>query len=91
MSRMSDLDLMVREGERTPDDFIDRGFTRNEAEALAEAAGWQKCAPSCSGSDVFETEHGVEHQACDFCAYLNAPTLRPPDLDGFYTAYETAR
>jgi hypothetical protein len=32
---MSDLDLMVREGERTAEDFIGRGFDARTARAMA--------------------------------------------------------
>lgn len=36
MSKMSDLDLMVREGERTAEDFEARGFDPETAEAMAD-------------------------------------------------------
>ena len=35
MSRMSDLDLMVREGARTAGDFIKRGYDARTARAMA--------------------------------------------------------
>jgi isoaspartyl peptidase/L-asparaginase-like protein (Ntn-hydrolase superfamily) len=35
MSRMSDLDLMVQDGERTAEDFIARGFDARTARAMA--------------------------------------------------------
>lgn len=35
MGKMSDLDLMVREGERTSGDFIKRGFDARTARAMA--------------------------------------------------------
>ena len=35
MSKMSDLDLMVREGERTAVDFIRRGYDARTARAMA--------------------------------------------------------
>ncbi len=47
MSRMSDLDLMVREGERTSTDFIRRGFDARTARAMACLA--RKCP--CSTPD----------------------------------------
>jgi hypothetical protein len=34
MSKMSELDLMFREGDRTAEDFIARGFGVKEAEAM---------------------------------------------------------
>ncbi len=36
MSKMSDLDLMVREGERTAEDFIRRGYDARTARAMAD-------------------------------------------------------
>jgi hypothetical protein len=36
MSKMSDLDLMVREGDRTAEDFIARGIDARTARAMAE-------------------------------------------------------
>ena len=36
MSVMSDLDLMVRDGERTAEDFIGRGFDARTARAMAD-------------------------------------------------------
>ncbi len=36
MSRMSDLDLMVRDGERTAEDFIARGIDARTARAMAD-------------------------------------------------------
>ena len=35
MSKMSDLDLLVRSGERTADDFEKRGFSKEDARAMA--------------------------------------------------------
>jgi hypothetical protein len=35
MSKMSDLDLMVRDGERTAEDFLARGFDARTARAMA--------------------------------------------------------
>lgn len=35
MSKMSDLDLMVRNGERTAEDFIKRGYDARTARAMA--------------------------------------------------------
>jgi hypothetical protein len=35
MSTMSDLDLMVQDGERTAEDFIARGFDARTARAMA--------------------------------------------------------
>ena len=36
MGAMSDLDIMVREGDRTVEDFMARGFSREMSEAMAE-------------------------------------------------------
>ena len=36
MSRMSDLDLLVREGDRTAEDFIKRGIDARTARAMAD-------------------------------------------------------
>lgn len=41
----------------------------------------RKCTPSCSGWDVFETDRGLEVQACDDCNRLRAPALRLSDDD----------
>lgn len=45
MSRMSDLDLMVREGERTAEDFIGRGFDARTARAMAEVVAAANVEP----------------------------------------------
>ena len=38
MSWMSDLDLMIRDGARTVEDFTVMGFDQEKAEAMAELA-----------------------------------------------------
>ena len=80
MSRMSDLDLMVREGERTAEDFIKRGIDARTARAMAEVVeathsasrSWLEwcgeCTPGCPGWDTVETSEGfTEIQRCDDC------------------------
>lgn len=41
----------------------------------------RKCTPRCSGWDVFDTERGLEIEACDDCNRLRAPALRLSDDD----------
>jgi len=50
MSRMSDLDLMVREGERTAEDFIGRGFDARTARAMAEVVEALEPKPEPDGT-----------------------------------------
>ena len=56
MGAMSDLDLMVREGDRTAEDFEARGIDRERAEAMAELA-------SKVDDDGFYTVHMTETSA----------------------------
>jgi len=46
MGVMSDLDLMVREGDRTAEDFEARGFDRERAEAMAAIVKTTNVRPS---------------------------------------------
>jgi hypothetical protein len=60
---MSDLDLMVRDGERTASDFEARGFDPETAEAMAEVVRRAGGEPEPgSDSDAFAREYrrGVE-------------------------------
>ena len=50
MSRMSDLDLMVREGERTAEDFIARGFDARTARAMADVVKAADVTPEPEGA-----------------------------------------
>jgi hypothetical protein len=53
MSKMSDLDLMVREGERTAEDFIGRGFdarTARAMEAVVKASNVPDADPEPEGA-----------------------------------------
>lgn len=53
MSRMSDLDLMVREGERTAEDFIARGVDARTARAMADVVSASNLPdPEPEGSDM---------------------------------------
>ena len=45
MSVMSDLDLMVRDGERTAEDFEARGVSPERASAMAELVARSNVAP----------------------------------------------
>ena len=84
MSVMSDLDLMVREGDRTAEDFEARGIEPKRAEAMADlVAKTQPQQPELR--EIRKTEY-TEQEVYD--------TLRKFDLidgEGFYTVYETKR
>lgn len=41
----------------------------------------RKCSDDCKGWDVFDTERGLEIEACDDCNRLRAPALRLSDDD----------
>lgn len=53
MSRMSDLDLMVREGERTAEDFMGRGFDARTARAMADVVKASNVEPGEPDDDHF--------------------------------------
>lgn len=78
MSRMSDLDIMAREGDCTVEDFLGRGFSLRKSEAMAEIVA------RASGLTVPEPVERVEPY----------DTLREHGLidgEGFYTVHETKR
>lgn len=56
MSRMSDLDLMVRDGERTAEDFIGRGFDARTARAMADVVKASNVEPCSAGKPVVVDE-----------------------------------
>lgn len=74
MSRMSDLDLMVREGDRTSEDFMARGIDARTARAMA---------------DVVEASNVDEPEPVRNEPYDTLREFGLIDGEGFYTVHET--
>lgn len=70
MSKMSDLDLMVREGERTATDFINRGIDNRTARAMAAVVDASNVEPEETAEEWLERMFEFEY--CDECD-LDAP------------------
>lgn len=85
MSAMSNLDLMVREGDTTVEDFIGRGYGVRDAEAMAEVVA--RTAP-------VEAMLGPSKLSEDISEERTLEVLRDfglIDSEGYYTIYETKR
>lgn len=85
MSVMSDLDLMVREGARTVEDFEARGIERDKALAMAEVVARTEPVQAMLGESRLARE--IEEQR----AYEVLKKFGLIDGEGFYTVYETKR
>ncbi len=85
MGRMSELDIMVREGDETTEDFLARGYAIGEAEAMAEVVARAKPVKAMLGDSAL---------AEDITQERTLEVLRDFGLidgEGFYTVYETKR
>lgn len=85
MSAMSDLDLMVREGARTADDFEARGIAPERASAMAEVVARQEPVTEMLGESRLARD--IREQR----AYDVLREYGLIDGEGFYTIYETKR
>jgi hypothetical protein len=89
MSKMSDLDLMVREGDRTAEDFIKRGIDARTARAMADVVKASNVEPvdSVLGEGKLANDIAGDRVAREDSAFGHGPGCYG-ECDGEYDCSE---